>query len=143
MPIAVQVAPVEVGAISEEQVLSGALEAKAVQVVTAQIGGQIVRLDVDLGDGVSSGQEVARLEDGEHRAAVAQAVAALAGAQASVVEAESALHLAVRERDRVVTLSAQGAASAGAQEQAETEVMTRTAALEVAAARVTQAEASL
>lgn len=101
---------------------SGSIEATEVD-VAPKIQGRVVRLAVSEGDRVRSGQVLAQLDDREARAQVAQARAAVAAAEAHLLQAEQAL-----ETDQAVT---------GAQ------VLQARAQLQAAQTRVPQAELAL
>jgi RND family efflux transporter MFP subunit len=122
---------------------SGTLEPTAEFKVAPKVGGHILRLDVDLGDSVESGQVVAELEADEFVQAVAQAAADLEVAKANRVEATNALEIANRELKRIDTLRSRGVASVSQLDTATAEVLSKESRLEVARAQVTRAEASL
>jgi membrane fusion protein, heavy metal efflux system len=99
--------------------------------VVAPIDGRLTRVtDVALGAGVSRGQELARLLP------PASAPAGLPQLQQTRAEAQSALALATRDRERAERLTAAGAAPGKRLDEAR-------AAEEQAKARLTAAEASL
>jgi RND family efflux transporter MFP subunit len=142
-PAPVEVAPIERGPMELRRTFSGALEAPGQFVVAPKVSGRVERLTVNLADSVSRGQVVAELDNDEYVQAVAQSRAELAVARANLVEAESALEIAVRELDRVVRLRERGVASESNLDTARANRLAKKARLEVARAEVTRAEASL
>lgn len=144
----VLVVPVEVASIRREAIelrrtFTGTLEAPARFVVSSKVGGRIERLSVDLADSVENGQVVVELDDQEYQQAVVQASADLAVARANLVEARSNLVIAERELNRVASLQTRGIASDAQADVAKAQHLTRQAAVEVAVAQVTRAEAAL
>lgn len=69
--------------------------------VAAKIPGRLASLAVDGGSVVKKGEVIARLENADYQAAVAEAQANLANARAQLIEAESARDQAAREARRV------------------------------------------
>ena len=139
---AVAVAEVQRGPISRKRTYSGTLEAPDRIVVAAKVGGRVERIDVDLGDRVTRGQLVAKLEDDELRQLAAQTTAALAVARAYARKAESALLVARRSLDRVEKLRKRGINSEAQLDTARATVLERKADLAVARAEVKRAAAA-
>ncbi|BBD09508.1 efflux transporter, RND family, MFP subunit [Desulfovibrio ferrophilus] len=142
-PVPVEVAPIRQGHIELKRTFSGTLEAAAEFVVAPKVDGRVVRLEVDLGDTVTRGQIVAELDSREHSQAVLEAQAELAVAEATHFEAQSALEIASREFQRIEKLRKTGVVSASQHDSAQAEQLGKQAALKVAAARMSKAEASL
>ena len=140
-PVAVEVLPVETGAITLRRSLTGTLEPTAELTVAPKVGGRIARVLVDLGDTVRRGQTVALLDDAEFVQAARQAEADLAAARAALVEAESALAVAERGLERVRSLRREGLSSESQLDAALAEQQVGAAGVEVAKAGVTAAEA--
>ncbi len=138
-PVAVEVAPVEIGRISERRVLTGTLEAASRFDVAPKIGGRIETLAVDLGDAVARGEVVATLDDDELIEAVAQADADLAVAEAGLAEARSLFRLAEREHERMVELARRGVTTEAEMDASETAVAAAAAAVGLAEAQVARA----
>lgn len=139
----VEIAAIEHGPIENRRVFSGALEATARVTIAPKVAGRIISLPVDLADTVQRGQVVAVLDSDEYAQDVAQAEAELAVAQAGLVEAQSAADIAQRELERVRTLQERGVASESQLDVVRADQLARTAAVEVARAQVTRAEAML
>lgn len=141
--IAVEVAPVETGAVADVRRFSGTLIAGEAFTVAPKIGGQIRRLHVDIGDRVTKGQVVVELDDEDARQAVAEADAELAVARAEREQARADAELARRELARTEQLARRELASASELDAARAQAEARRAALAVAEARVAQREAAL
>jgi RND family efflux transporter MFP subunit len=139
----VEIALVEQGSIELRRVFSGALEATARITIAPKVAGRITSMPLDLADLVQRGQVVARLDDDEYLQDVAQAEAELAVAKAGLVQAESAAVIAQRELERVETLEGRGIASESQLDTVRADNLAKQAAVQVAEAQVTRAEALL
>jgi RND family efflux transporter MFP subunit len=139
----VEVARIQRGPIELRRTFSGTLEARAEFVAAPKVSGRVERLSVNLADTVKRGQVVAELDNDEYVQAVAQAKAGLAVAMANLAEAKSALEIANRELQRIVTLRGRGIASDSQFDAARADQLAKQAQFEVAKAQVTRAEASL
>ncbi len=142
-PAPVEVADVVRGPIVDRRTFSGSLESPAEFVVSPKVGGRIEEVTVELADPVKRGQVVARLDDDEHRQAVAQSEAELAVTAANLAEATSGLEIAARELERMNTLFKRGVASEANLDTSRAEHLAKQAAVQVARAHVTRAEAAL
>ncbi|HAS83625.1 MAG TPA: efflux RND transporter periplasmic adaptor subunit [Verrucomicrobia bacterium] len=139
----VEVADVQTGRMEARRLFSGTLEASAELIVAPKISGRIARSLVDLADRIERGAEVALLDDAEYAQAVTSAEADLAVAKAQAGEGINRLELAESEYQRMLTLTERGVASTNALESAETDLIMRKAALQVANANVQAREAAL
>ena len=142
-PIAVEVAPVEHGAIEHRRELSGTIEAAAEFVVAPKVGGRVERIVVDLADVVQRGQVVAVLDDAEFRQAEEQAKANLSVAQAESLAANKGQEIAKRNFDRVAGLRKKSLVSAQDLDTALADKLGADARVAVAASEVKRARASL
>ena len=142
-PVPVEVAPIEHGSIARQRMFSGELEALAEFVVAPKVGGRVERVLVNIADTVARDQVVAELDNAEYVQAVAQARADLAVARANLTEASSAMEIAGRELERIVTLRERGVASEAQLDTARANQLARQAGHEVAKAQVVRAESSL
>ena len=129
---------------------SGYVVAQRKAAVAAQSTGRLVWLGVEEGSRVTTGQVLARLESREAEAALEQARASLAAAQAAKVEAAAELRDAQRSDQRMRDLLVQGfVAQAEADatltrlERSRAGVQAATAQIAVAAAVVHGAEVAL
>ena len=138
----VEVAQIQRGPITLRRTFSGALEATAEFVVAPKVSGRVERLGVDLADTVKRGQIVAELDNDEYLQAVVQAEAELEVARANLVEAGSALEIAIRGFRRNEKLRQTGVASESQFDAAKADQLAKQAQLEVARAQVTRAQAS-
>jgi RND family efflux transporter MFP subunit len=141
--VPVEVAPIEYGIIEHRRTFSGTLEAPARFVVAPKIGGRIETLAVDVADAVMRGQLVAKLDDDEYRQDVVQAEAELSVAEANLAAAISGLEIAARELGRLTTLRERGIASESNLDTVRADHLAKQAAVQVAKAQVTRAEAAL
>ena len=121
----------------------GTVEARVLSHVGFEVGGALARLDVDAGDRVVKGQELAALHPAEQEARVARAEAAVAAATANAAKAEAAVERAraiLAERDaanrRQQDLVRQDVASAQRAEEAQRDADVARADLAVAQADV-------
>ena len=113
--------------------------------VSAKIPGRLASLTVDGGSVVRRGEVIARLDNADYQAAVAEAQANLATARAQVIEAESARDQAIRDSRRVQEIrNAQPELmSAQEAENASSNVSQTTARAAAGRARVDAARAAL
>jgi RND family efflux transporter MFP subunit len=140
---AVEVAQIERRALDLERTFSGALEAKSEFVVAPKVPGRVESIEVDLGDIVSRGQIVARLDEAEFAQAVRQAEAELAVAEANHGQAVNALEISRRENQRIMTLREGGIASSSEYDVAQADLLQKEAEKAIAEAEVTRATAAL
>ena len=120
--------------------------------VSAKLPGRLAELRVSEGSFVRKGEVIARLDNADYAAQVAQADAALATSQAEVIETRARRDQLVREARRVADIRRQGQdlvseqeAEAAASEAAQAEARARAAESRVtaAAADLKYAEANL
>ncbi len=142
-PAPVVTAPIEISSIALERSFSGTLEAHAEFVAAPKIGGIIERLSVNLGDRVTRGQMIAKLDNAEFVQAVALAEADLKVAKANWGEANSLLKIAERELKRIDQLSARGVSSASQRDAAQADQLAKQAHVQVTLAQVARANAQL
>ena len=142
-PVPVEVASIERATLRLRRTFGGALEAAEEILVAPKVAGRIEELAVDLGDEVSPGQVVARLDDAEFVQALAQARAELAVAEANRAEAAIAIAIAARALSRFEALGQQGVVSESEFDVASAGEMAGRARLEVTQAQVARAEAAV
>lgn len=142
-PAPVEVARVEVRSITRRRTISGTLEASAEVLVAPRVPGQVERLLVDIGDAITDGEVVARLDDDEWRQAVARAEADLSVADANHAEAEAANEIAQDALERAKALFDDGVTSQGEYDQARTRALERSSRTAVTGAEVERARAAL
>lgn len=139
----VSVEAVRVASIRETVVTVGSLRAQERVDVTPRVNGRLLERLVDLGDNVSAGQLIARLDDDEIRQQVQQAEARLTVSEATVTQRAAEL-----ENARIVLERAQGLRdteliSAQDFEAARTRYDVAVSQLALANAQVTQSVAGL
>jgi RND family efflux transporter MFP subunit len=120
---------VEVGAAAHAAgfEIEGALQAVKQATVAAQVQGRVLALPVKVGDRVKAGQLLARIDSRELQASMAGSVAAVAQAQAALVQAQ-------QQASRTRELRNQGFVSAAALDDAQSRLDTAQAALQQAQA---------
>lgn len=141
--IAVEVAPIESGIIRDRRVLTGTLEASTRFVAAAKVGGLLEAVAVDIGDRIERDQVVAEIDDAEFVQAVAQAEAELAVRRAGAAQATADADLAEREYQRALDFLERAMASESEFDEKRAARESTRAALRLAEAQVTQAEAAL
>ncbi|MCU0237387.1 MAG: efflux RND transporter periplasmic adaptor subunit [Acidobacteria bacterium] len=141
--VAVEIAPVEKGAMRDLGSFTGTLTARSRVVVAPKISGRLNRLLVDIGDAVRSGQLLAVLEDDEYRQQALQAEADLRVAKANREEAHSSLTMAERNLERARALHQSGIQSDAQLDQVVSAFESQKARLSVAEAQVANREAAL
>lgn len=139
----VKVASIETGSIAEQRTFNGTLEPDAEFFAAPRVDGIVERVLFDIGDAVSRGQVVARLDSQEYDQAVRQADAEVAVANARLQEARSQLQIAQRELERIDRLSEKGVTSASQRDLAKADQLARQAQVQVARAELEQAKAEL
>lgn len=128
-PLTVPVRPVELtSAFTLEETYSGLAEARRTSQLGFSTGGRIETLGVDIGDRVTEGQTLARLDTRGLRAQ-------LASAEAGVEEARASHALALNTVERQRRLSLQGHVSPQAVDEAEAQAGTALARVEAAKAQ--------
>jgi len=113
--------------------------------VSSKVAGRLAYLSVSEGSFVRKGEVIARLENADYRAAVAQAQAAVASARADSIEAASDRDQLERDAQRLRTIHAQNRELVAQQDvdQAESRAAQGSARAQAAAARVDAALAGL
>jgi len=109
---------------------TGYVTARREATVSAQITGTLIEVLIEEGDHVKAGQVLARLDDTQQRAALAQAEAQLQSARALLVQYQSQLAQDQRDVKRAEDLVQRKLVSEQAVEQARTLVETHGAQLE-------------
>jgi RND family efflux transporter MFP subunit len=122
---------------------TGYVVARRQATVAAQIVGTITQVEVEEGQHVQKGQVLARIDDTQYVAALNAAQAQDAAAQAQVVQARATLTQARADAARMNAIVARGYVSKQAAQQANTQVATDAAALDVASRQAAAAAANV
>lgn len=142
-PMRVDAAGVTRADVAEQLRIVGNLIGAASVEVAPKVNGRLRRIDLRLGDPVTRGQEVARVEDDELRQQVNQAEASFEVAQATVRQREADLLLARTTRDRSQSLFSRALVSRQELDDAEARYQAATAQLDLARAQFDEAGARL
>ena len=124
---------------------NGYVVARTRAAVSSKVPGRLAYLGVSEGSSVKDGDVIARLENGDYEAQVAEATANLESSRAQVVEAQADRDQQERDASRLRGIRKQNPQLVSQQEvdAAETRVATADARLKAAQARITAGEASL
>ncbi|MCX7193478.1 MAG: efflux RND transporter periplasmic adaptor subunit [Proteobacteria bacterium] len=128
------VSPVEYREVAQTYSAEGLVEATHQSTVSAQIGGRVKEVNFDVGDHVSRGQVILRIDERE-------AVQALAGSQAQVLQAQANVQNAKSTYDRSRQLFAQKFISQAALDKAQVDY--KVALAQAAASEAGAGQASL
>ncbi len=142
-PMRVNVAGVTRADIAEQLQIVGNLTGAASVEVAPKINGRLREVDLRLGDPVTRGQEVARVEDDELRQQVSQAEASYEVGRATVRQREADLVLAQTTRDRSQSLFSRALVSRQELDDAEARYQAANAQLDLARAQFDEAGARL
>jgi len=142
-PVAVEVDSVRFGPIRETQQLTGTVYPQYQYVIAPKVAGRIIDLPKRIGDWVSRGEVVARMDDAEYQQTVLEAEANLRISQASLTEMEIQYEQMRQELERVRTLQAKGIASSAEYDAAKTNFDALASRIQLAQAQVEQRQAAL
>lgn len=142
-PAPIESSPVSRGPIEAKRVFSGSLESPARFDAAARVPGRIAAIEVDLGDEVTRGQVVARLDPREYRQRFVEAEADAAVAKAAFERAEQRAEIARRDLERAEQLEAKGVSSRAQLDAARSELASARGDQAVASAQKARAQARL
>jgi len=142
-PVAVQIDNVTYAPIKEIREFTGTVYPIYQYVVAPKVSGRIIEIRKRIGDPVSRGEVIARIDDAEYQQAVLEEEANLKIAQATLTESKGQAELAKQELDRAKSLSEKGIASPSELDAAVTNNTALQSRLKLAMAQVDQREASL
>ncbi len=128
------VAPAQYREVAQTYSADGMVEATRQSTVSAQIGGRVKEINFDVGDRVSKGQVILRIDERE-------AVQALAGSQAQVLQAQANMQNAKSAYERARQLFAQKFISQAALDKAQADY--KVALAQAAASEASTGQASL
>ena len=106
--------------IEDRRIFTGTLKPWSQFDIAPKIGGRLEAINFDVGDRITGGSVIAKIEDIEYKQSVDQAQADLEIAQAQLRQTEIMLDLRRRECDRQVSLNEKKATSQAQLESAET-----------------------
>ena len=127
----------------DERRFSGTALAWSDYDISPKVAGRLIRLNCDIGDTVKRGQLIAKIDDTEYVQQVRQASANLDYAQAKQKEAEGLAATKRNEFERQKRLRERNATSESVYEQAESDMVSAEAALEMCKAEVKRCQALL
>lgn len=128
------------GNVEQTVLASGALEARSVTSVGAEVSGRIQTLAVKLGDVVDKGALIAEIDSVDQQNAVKSAEASLANMQAQLSARQADLKTAQAALERADKLKAQSLLSAADQLTAEANLASAEAAIASLEAQISQSE---
>ncbi len=140
---AVQATEVKKGSISSTVRAPGRIQPETQVKLSANVPGQVVRLDVEEGDRVRKGQFLLQIDDTQFRAQVREAAASLAAARSNLRLAESAFEQSESVLKRKETLFSQKLVSPEELDVARTQRNSDRARVDANREDVERAEASL
>jgi HlyD family secretion protein len=134
VPISFETVPAELGDIEIHVVATGALQARSVVSVGAELSGRVESVAVDVNSHVKKGQVLVTLAPETFRNALSEAEASLKSANADLTRSKASLTASATLLGRVDRLASQGLVSAEEDD-------TQTSAKELASADVTRSKA--
>ncbi|MFA4947608.1 MAG: efflux RND transporter periplasmic adaptor subunit [Candidatus Krumholzibacteriia bacterium] len=141
--VAVEVDSVRFGPIREIREFTGSVYPYNQYVVAPKVSGRVIEIRKRIGDRVSPGELIARIDDAEYQQAVREAEANLKIAVAAVADARSQLELARDQKERMESLRAKELASNAEVDGAVSDFSAKESRYRLAEAQVEQREASL
>ena len=142
-PLTVELATATRGAVRQRITVVGNLIGDATVAVVPRVAGRLQDISVRLGDRVSRGQRIAKIEDFELQEQVKQAEAAQEVSQATIRQREADLRLAETNADRSRNLFARQLLPKQALDDTEARYQAAVAQLDLARAQSTQSNARL
>jgi HlyD family secretion protein len=143
VPITVEVATAKRGAVMQELVVVGNLVGDATVSVVPRAAGRLQTISVQLGDRVSRGQRIAKIEDFELQQQLKQQEAALQVSQATIRQRDADLKLAETNAERSRNLFARQLLPKQTLDDTEARYQAAVAQLDLARAQNAQAMARL
>ena len=143
VPLTVETATAQRGSIAQELVVVGNLVGDATVAVVPRAAGRLQDISVRLGDAVSRGQRIAKIEDFEIQEQVKQQEAALEVSRATIRQREADLRLAETNAERSRNLFARQLLPKQTLDDTEARYQAAVAQLDLARAQNTQSSARL
>ncbi|MFC1694081.1 efflux RND transporter periplasmic adaptor subunit [Candidatus Latescibacterota bacterium] len=142
-PVAVEVEKVAYEPIRDIREFTGTIDPLYRYIIAPKISGRIIEMKKRIGDSVTKGEVIVRIDDAEYKQAEIEAEANLKIAEASLAETESQLELSQQELIRVQSLQEKGIASPSEFDAIQTNFAAQQSRLKLAQAQVEQREAAL
>ena len=142
-PMTVEVATAKLGSVMQQLVVVGNLVGDATVAVVPRAAGRLQDISVRLGDRVSRGQRIAKIEDFELQEQVKQQEAALEVSRATIRQREADLQLAQTNAERSRSLFARQLLPKQTLDDTESRYQSAVAQLDLARAQNTQSTARL
>ena len=142
-PLTVELAKASLGSVSEEITVVGNLIGDATVSVVPRVAGRLQAIYVRLGDRVSMGQRIAKIEDFELQEQVKQAEAAQEVSRATIRQREADLQLALTNAERSRNLFARQLLPKQTLDDTEARYQSAIAQLDLARAQSSQTNARL
>jgi len=141
--VAVEVAKIVYEPIQDIKEYTGTVHPFYRYIVAPKVSGRIIEIRKRIGDSVTKGEIIARIDDAEYQQAVIEAEANLKIAQASLAETISQFELSKQELKRAQSLQEKGIASPSELDAVQTNFSAQQSRLKLAQAQVEQRESSL
>ncbi len=142
-PVAVEITNIVYEPIQDVREYTGTVYPFYRYIVSPKVSGRITALRKRIGDPVSPGEVIAKIDDAEYQQAVLEAEASLKIARASLAETKSQYELATQELTRAQSLQSKGIASPAEYEAAQTNAAALESRLQLSEAQVEQRSAAL
>ncbi len=141
--VAVEVDSIGSASVIQTRSLTGTVIPHSRYVISPKVAGRLMQIHKRIGDSVTAGEVVAKLDNDEYFQAVRETEANLNVAKANLLEAESALELANQELNREKSLQEKGIASFSELDAAQIQFNAREAGLKLAQAQIISRQSSL
>lgn len=141
--VAIEAEPIKISSISSSGIFTGSIEAFSKATVAPKISGRVKRMFVDIGDKITNGGIIAKLDDEELVLDVQQSEANLEIAKANYNESAELLTVSQRELQRIKTMYKQKVASEVEVENTEANHKTKNANHLVNKAQLAKSESLL
>lgn len=145
-PQVVETATIDRGVVQREIVDEGRTRIHDVFVISAPVGGELRRIELDPGDEIARGQVVAEIAPADpvllDARVAAEARAGVGAARSSLAAAEAQGELARRDQERIAVLAADGFASRAALDSANASLRAARANVSASRAELQRAEAA-
>jgi RND family efflux transporter MFP subunit len=141
--VAVEVDSIRIASVTETRSLTGTVVPHSRYIISPKVAGRLMHIRKRIGDAVSAGEVVARLDNEEYFQAVKEAEANLNVTQATLLQAESALELAGQDLKRAKSLQEKGISSSAELDAALTQFSASEAGLKLAHAQMASRQSSL